>query len=264
MVTLPTPSHAIVRPPSPAYASCLRERPVVIDVDLAVAQHEAYVAALRDAGVTVVMLPALRNAPDGVFVEDTAVVLDTVALVTRPGAPTRRCEVDSTAAALAGRRTVHRMDAPATLDGGDVLRIGGTLVVGLSQRTNREGLARLAEVAAMDGLHVRGVDVGAGLHLKSACTLGGAELLLLHEGAIDRGALRGLPVEIAEVPEAEGANVLAFADRVIVSAAAVRTREALERRGLRTVAVALSEIHAGDGALTCLSLRIGATHGPVA
>lgn len=260
-----TPSHAIVRPPSRAYASCLREQPVAIDVDLAVAQHRGYVAALREAGVEVEVLPALDDAPDGVFVEDTAVVLDTVAVLTRPGAPPRRAEVDSIAAALAGRRAVARMEAPATLDGGDVLRVGDVLVVGLSTRTNAQGLAWLRQVAAVDGIEVVGVALGAGLHLKSACTLGGDGLLLVHPGAIDPEALRALPVELARVPEPQGANVLALADRVLVSAAAPRTRELLEGRGLRTVAVPLSEIHAGDGALTCMSLRFGRPgDGPVA
>lgn len=253
---LVTPSHAIVRPPGSSYSSCLREQPVAIDAELARSQHDGYVAALREAGIVVEVLPELPNAPDGVFVEDTAVVLDSCALVTRPGAPSRRGEVETIAAALEGRREVTIMQAPATLDGGDVLRFDRWLVVGLSRRTNRAGLECLARLAAIDGLEVVAVRVNEGLHLKSACTLAGPEIMLVREADLDLAALARLPLERLAVPEAAGANVLGLADRVIVSSAAPRTAELLERRGLSLRIVELSQIHAGDGALTCLSLRL--------
>lgn len=255
-MTLVTPSHAIVRPPGASYASCMREDPVAIDIALARAQHDGYVAALREAGVVVEVLPELREAPDAVFVEDTAVVLDTCALVTRPGAPSRRAEVATIAAALTGRRALTVMDGTATLDGGDVLRIGRWLVVGLSRRTDRAGVEQLARLARTDGLEVIAVRVNDGLHLKSACSLAGPETLLVREGELELDALAALPVELVPVPEAAGANVLAFADRVLVSSAAPRTAVLLERRGLRPRPVELSQIHAGDGALSCLSLRL--------
>ncbi len=258
-VTLVTPSLAIVRPPGPAYAACLRAQPVPIDVGLAIHEHAGYAAALRDAGVHVEVLSELPGAPDAMFVEDTAVVLDSCALLTHPGAPSRRVEVASIHRALAGRRTLHTMLAPATLDGGDVLRIGRRLFVGLSQRTNRAGLGHLAAVAATDGLEVIAVTMAGGLHLKSVCSLAGPETLLVHGAGIDRAAFAGHSLEVVEVPEAAGANVLAFGDRVLVSAAAPRTAALLEARGLRTVPLALSQIQAGDGALSCLSLRLTTT-----
>jgi dimethylargininase len=255
-MTFATPSLAFVRPPGGAYASCLREHPVAIDVALAWRQHAGYVEALREAGVRVEVLPELPGAPDAMFVEDTAVVLDTCALITHPGAPSRRTEVASIARVLAEHRTLHTMMPPATLDGGDVLRVGRRLLVGLSQRTNRAGLGYLAAVAATDGIEIVAVTVAGGLHLKSACSLAGPETLLVREGRLDRAAIAGLAIECVEVPEDAGANVLAFADRVLVSAAAPRTAALLDARGLRPLSIELSQIHAGDGALSCLSLRL--------
>ncbi|MBC8071983.1 MAG: hypothetical protein IAG13_26885, partial [Deltaproteobacteria bacterium] len=206
---LVTPTRAIVRRPSQCYAACLRHDPRPIDVALAQQQHAGYVQALREAGVVVEELAEL-DSPDACFVEDTAVVLGDRALVTRPGAPSRRGEIDTIAAALEQRVTVVRMTAPATLDGGDVLRCEGALVVGLSTRTNREGLAQLGAVAGAIGLRVVGVEVGAGLHLKSACTLADANTLLVQPGVLAPDALGELELELVEVPEPEGANVLAF------------------------------------------------------
>jgi len=254
-VAIATPTRAIVRRPSSRYAECLRHDPRPIDVALAQAQHRGYVQALRDAGIVVDELPEL-DAPDAVFVEDTAVLLGDRALLTRPGAPARRAELDSIATALDQRELiVVRMSAPATLDGGDVLRCGDTLLVGCSARTNPEGLAQLRAVAGAIGLTVIGVEVRAGLHLKSACSLADAHTLLVDAGCLDLRAIEGLALEPVIVPEALGANVLAFADRVLVSSAAPRTAELLAARGLAPRLVELSEIHAGDGALSCMSLR---------
>jgi len=258
---LATPSHAIVRPPSSSYAACLREHPdPPIDIPLARTQHAGYVAALRDAGIVVDVLAELPDAPDATFVEDTAIVLDTCALVTRPGARTRRAEVASIAAALEGRRTITIMPPPGTIDGGDVMRIGRHLVVGLSQRTDRAGADALAKVAATDDIRVITVDVPSGLHLKSACSVVTPELVVVH-GALGDALRRVLDPSIVllAVPEPTGANVLGLGDRVLVSSAAPRTAELLVARGLRVHTVELSQIHLGDGALSCLSLRFAPT-----
>ena len=257
MPGLATPTHAIVRPPAACYAQCLRHDPRPIDVALARAQHRGYVAALRDAGIAVEVLPEIDH-PDAVFVEDTAVQLGDRALVTLPGAAARHGEIDSIAVALARRVAVTRMREPGRLDGGDVLRCGDTLVVGLSRRTNNDGLAQLAALAREVGLVVVGVEVKDGLHLKSACSLADARTLLVHEGCLDHAALMRLELELVTVPEPAGANVLAFSDRVLVSDAAPRTAELLAARGLAPIALPLSEIHAGDGALSCMSLRFAA------
>jgi len=260
---LVTPTHAIVRRPSASYAACIRDdATTAIDVALARTQHAAYVDALHDAGIHIELLPELPDAPDAIFVEDTAVILDTVALATRPGAPARRVEVASVASVIAPRRALTIMSPPGTLDGGDVMRVGSRLVVGLSQRTDRDGVAALARVAASDRIDVATVELPGGLHLKSACSV------VRHDLVVAYGPLAPLlrpvlepSIELLVVPEPAGANVLGFADRVLVSSAAPRTAELLDARGLTVRMLDLSQIHLGDGALSCLSLRLVAWSG---
>jgi dimethylargininase len=255
------PRKVLVRPVSARYAACLRsDASAVIDVARARAQHAAYVDAIRALGVEVAFVSADDESPDACFVEDTAVVTGPRrAVATRPGAPSRRDEVYAVSAALARELDVHVMDAPATLDGGDVLRVGRRLFVGLSERTNAEGAAALAEVAARDGLEVTTLAVRGGLHLKSACTLAGPDLLLFDPALVtesDLTTLRAAGIATRAVLEPVGANVLALGDAVLVSAAAPRTAQALRDEGRDVRVVDVSEMHKGDGALTCLSLRI--------
>ena len=257
---LTLPARVLVRPVSESYAACLRVAgDAPISVAVARAQHAAYVAAVASAGVPVTVVEPDDQCADACFVEDTAVVTGRHALATRPGAPSRRAEVGPVAQALAPFVTVHAMAAPATLDGGDVLRAGASLYVGLSSRTNREGAARLAEIAAMDGLETHVLHVASGLHLKSACTLVDAETLIYDPAQLDADALaifRASGLTCVAALEPEGANVLALGPHVLASAAAPLTASLLEARGHRVVRVDVSEIHKGDGALTCLSLRI--------
>lgn len=234
---------------------CLRERPEPIDVALARAQHGAYAAALADAGVELRWLPAEDSCPDCVYIEDTALLLGPVALATVPGAPSRRPEVAPVAAALAVQMSVHSMALPATLDGGDVLRAGEHLFVGLSGRTNAGGVQALRDVAEPRGLRVHPVPVTGGLHLKSAITMATPELALLVRGALDPAPFQAAGLEVLAVEEPLGGNVLGLADRVIVSSSAPGTAATLRARGLPVVSVDVSELHKGDGALTCLSLR---------
>ncbi len=234
----------------------MRREPLPIDVGAAREEHARYVEALCDAGVSVVALPPEDSLPDAMFVEDTAVILGERALVTRPGAPSRRAETISIRTALAARLGVVDMQPPAQLDGGDVLRAGDALLVGLSERTNRAGIDVLRALGAELGLVTHVVELSAGLHLKSACSLADEHTLLVHEGAFPLESLRALDVEVLSVSEPAGANVLALADRVLVSAAAPRTADLLARRGRPPVTLELSQVHAGDGALTCLSLRV--------
>jgi dimethylargininase len=256
------PARVFTRAVSARYPGCLRaDASARIDLYLARAQHAGYVATLRALGIVVDVLPTDDDCPDACFVEDTAVVTGTYTIATHPGAPSRRAEVEPVAEVLACHRTVHRMTAPATLDGGDVLRIGSRLFVGLSSRTNREGAEALARVASQDGLEVVQLSVRDGLHLKSACSLASASLLLYDPrlmGDAELSALRACGVELAPVSEPAGANVLAVGDAVLVSAAAPGTAGALQARGLDVRIVDVGEFHKGDGALTCLSLRVPA------
>jgi dimethylargininase len=242
---------ALVRPVPASYDRCLRSNPVPIDVARARRQHQAYVEALRACGREVVVLETLDDMPDSVFVEDPVVVLDRFAVLTRPGAPSRRGEGATMLGAL-GAYEVERMEAPAQLDGGDVLRIGARLFVGMSDRTNREGFAFLEAVARRDGIEAVPVPVRRGLHLESVCTRLGEGVIGLFD-RVDRDVFESRGIETLDAPEEMGANVLDLGSRVIVSAAAPRTAEIA---GDRALIVDVGELHKGDGGLTCLSVHL--------
>ncbi len=257
---LSTPARVLVRALSESYADCLRvDAAAPISVSRARAQHDAYVAAVTAAGIPITVVDADDLRPDACFIEDTAVVTGRHAVATRPGAPSRRDEVPPVAKALAAFVTVHAMNAPETLDGGDVLRCGDALYVGLSSRTNRDGAKRLAEVAALDGLQTHLLQVPSGLHLKSACTLVDARTIVYDPAALDAAALgvfRAHGFDCLAAPESTGANVLALGTRLLVSSAAPRTAALLRAQGRDVVVLDVTELHKGDGALTCLSLRL--------
>lgn len=247
---------AITREVSPSIASCelthVPRRP--IDLDLARAQHDSYVACLHELGCHVVALPTEPELPDAVFVEDTAVVLDEVAVLTRPGAPSRRREVPSVAQALAPFRPLVHVVAPATLDGGDVMRVSRRIFVGLTGRSSREGVEQLASLATPLGYEVVAVPVKGCLHLKSAVTPVAADTLLLNPAWVDRAAFTGLDIVEVDPGEPHAANALLVGASVIYPSTFPRTRKELERRGIDVRPVDLSELAKAEGAVTCCSL----------
>jgi len=231
---------------------------VAIDVVLAEAQHACYEHALRDAACEVRRLPALPDAPDGVFVEDTALLLDGQAIMTRPGIPSRALEVESTAAALAQFMPIHRL-ARGHLDGGDVLRVAHTLYVGRSARTDDEGIATLREAAGRLGFAVVPVTMGPCLHLKSAVTWLGPDAacqatLLLNPAWIDVAPFGDLHRMEVDPGEPWAANTLRLGDRLLVSASYPRTNASLAARGYDLRVLDVSELQKAEAALTCLSL----------
>jgi dimethylargininase len=254
------PSRVIAREVSRSFEGCLRsDTSQPIEIEAARRQHAAYVSLVRSLGITVDVLPADDACPDSCFIEDTAVITGAHGVLTCPGAEPRRAEVGPVGAWLEGRLELHRMMFPATLDGGDVLRIGRWLFVGLSTRTNAEGARYLAGAAAHDGLEIVPLTVGEGLHLKSACSIADGATLVYTPGVIDEDALtsfRAAGLVCVAVPEPAGANVLALGNVVLVSAAAPGTAAVLRERGLDVRILDVSEMHKADGALTCLSLRI--------
>ena len=228
-----------------------------IDVELARSQHARYVAALREAGLAIIELPPLDHHPDACFVEDCALVAGDIALITRSAAPSRAGEADSIAEALAATHRVARTHAPATIDGGDCLRIGRTWFIGRSARTNAEGAQRVREVFGPLGDTVIEVPVHGFLHLKCVASRIDECTALVAEGSVDLGLFGD--VETVTIPRAESyaANAVVVNGTAIVAAGYPHARVALERRGLRIVELALGEIAKADGSLTCMSILLG-------
>jgi dimethylargininase len=225
-----------------------------IDVAKAIAQHQAYEDCLARLGVRIVSLPAEPELPDAVFVEDPAVVVDEVAVISIMGAPSRWPEANSLAEALSRYRPIKFLVEPATLDGGDVLRAGRSVFVGLSQRTNREGIAQLSEMLRVYDYEVQPVEVRGCLHLKSACSYLGHDTILVNRSLIDVEQFRGF--ELLDVPDEEpgAANTLLVQDVVIIPASFPKTRALLEQRGFRVQAIDLSELQKAEAGVTCTSL----------
>jgi dimethylargininase len=223
------PIIALTRDVSPSIAHCeltfLERSP--LDPAVARAQHDDYERCLAGAGCVVQRVGACPERPDSVFIEDIAVVFDELAIITRPGAESRRVETPAVAEAVAHYRPVRRIEPPGTLDGGDVLQVGRTVFVGSSSRTNAAGIAQLRCTLRPLGYDVRQIEVRGCLHLKSAVTAASHELLLVNRAWIPGAELTGFALVDVHPEEPDGANVLRLADRVLAAAAFPRTRQRL-------------------------------------
>jgi dimethylargininase len=225
-----------------------------IDDALALAQHAAYCDALRTLGAEVITLGANREMPDAVFVEDTAIVLDELAVMMSMGAASRRGEPPAIEAALAPYRRIERVVLPATIDGGDVVRANKALYVGLSPRTNEAAVHRLSEILAPYRYSVTGIPVHGCLHLKTACSALPGGRFLVNADWID---VSPLPQDkLVSVPNDEpwAGDVLVVENSVIVSDAFPATIALLRSLGLHVVPVSVSEFAKAEGGVTCLSL----------
>ena len=228
-----------------------------IDIDVARAQHERYESALRAAGADVTRLSDRDDLPDAVFVEDTAVVFDEIAVLTRPGMESRRAEVDSVREALAAHRTLATIEAPATLDGGDVLVLDRDVLVGLTPRTNILGVQRLRAILAPLGYEVRAAPVRGCLHLKSAVTRAGTRTLVANPSWVDPALMPGWDVVPVDAREPHAANVLWLGGTTIVAESFERTNASLGRAtDSELVTVPASELAKAEGGVTCCSLII--------
>jgi dimethylargininase len=249
--------RALVRRPSPRLAEGLLthlER-VPVDVDLAKQQWAGYVAALHAEGWETVEVPPSQDCPDSVFVEDTVVMYADLAVITRPGADQRKPETAGTEQTLRelGYRIAH-IEAPGTLDGGDVLKHDGTVWVGLGGRTNQAGADQLARHLEPLGAQVVGVPLTKVLHLKSAVTALPDGTVVGFEELVDDPTVWS---RFLAVPEEPGAHVVLLDEgTVLMSASAPRTRQVFEARGLRVVAVDMTEFEKLEGCVTCLSVRL--------
>ena len=225
-----------------------------IDIDAARSQHAEYRRALADCGARVITLPPLDELPDAVFVEDAAIVLDEVALLLPMGVESRRGEPREVAGELARWRRVARLPAGCRAEGGDVVRLGRTLYVGRTGRTDAAGIRALFAAAATRGYRVIPVAVTGCLHLKSACTALDEETILVNPDWVDVSAFESeRAIEVA-ADEPGAANALAVGSSVLLQAGYPRTAERVTRAGFAVRAVAVGELAKAEGSLTCLSL----------
>lgn len=251
---------AFTRAVSPRIAECalthFDRQPIVLE--RAARQHAAYEEALGDAGFEVVRLPELRNDPDAVFVEDTAILLGDHAVITRPGAESRAGEAKSTAAGLEPYFTLHYLDE-GVLDGGDVLRIGERLYVGQSSRTDAAGTRALADLVAPLGYEVVPVELGRCLHLKTAVTFAGHDgsgrpTVLVNPSWVDPALFAATEALHVAAGEPMAANAVRAGDRLIIAAGSPKTAGMLRDRGFMVVELNLSELQKAEAGGTCMSL----------
>jgi dimethylargininase len=247
---------AITRGVSPRFNECELTRidRTPIDLDVAGAQHHQYEQTLERLGVRIHHLPAEVGMPDSVFVEDAAVVFEEVAIITRPGAKSRRAETESIEKTLAPYRRTVRVDAPGLLDGGDILRLGKTVYAGISARSNRGAIEQMQSVLGPYGYSVRGVPITQCLHLKSAVTQAGEGILLINPAWVDKSHFVGWEFVEVDPEEPAAANILSLPGGAIYPSHFPRTRGRLESAGIPLALVDATEVAKAEGAVTCCSL----------
>ena len=247
---------AITRAVSPAIVNCelsFIDRQA-IDLVTAQEQHLAYENLLGKLGARVISLPAEPDLPDSIFVEDPAIVLDELAVILPLGTESRRREAPSLAQAVAKFRKLETISLPGTLEGGDVLRIGGKLFVGLTQRSNAAGIRQLAAICAPHNYQVIAVPVTGCLHLKSAVTHLGRNTLLANRAWFDAAPLAGHDWIDVDPAEPHAANALALAGTIVFPASFPRTRARIEAHGFSVTSLDISELQKAESGLTCSSL----------
>jgi dimethylargininase len=249
---------AITRQISPRFNECeithIERTP--IDLHIARAQHEKYIQALKSLGCDTLELAAEPDLPDSVFVEDAAFILPEVAVITRPGADSRKPETESIARALSPLHRLVHLREPATLDGGDVLVLGKRIFVGLSTRSNQESIDQLNELLAEYGYFTIGVQMHDCLHLKTAVSRLDDSTLLINKNWLDIHHFNGFHLIEVHPDEPFAANCLPVGDSVIYPTSFPKTCARLEEAGYRVLTVNVSELAKAEGAVTCCSLII--------
>jgi dimethylargininase len=247
---------ALTRPVSAALANCELTHLArsTIDVSVAREQHRAYETVLETLGCTLVRVPEAPDLADSVFVEDTAIVLDELGIITRPGAASRRPELDAVAEALARYRSLCWIQPPGTVDGGDVFVVGRRLFVGRSGRTDVEGIRQLRTIVAPFRYEVHVVEVHDCLHLKTAVTPVADATLLVQPKWVDVRQFSDFDLIEIDPREAFAANALRIGDAVLHAAEFPRTLERLAERGFAVTSVPASELAKAEGGVTCCSI----------
>ncbi|UCC72629.1 MAG: dimethylargininase [Gemmatimonadota bacterium] len=252
----PSGAHAIVRgvPATFDRAIIPHETTKPIDVARAREQHERYCQVLEDVGLSLIRIAADDRFPDCCFVEDTALVLGDKAVITAPGAESRRGETAAVERTLRDLKVVQHIRPPATLDGGDVLRIDDRLYVGLTRRTSRAAVRQLQAILSGGGYEIVPVEVSGILHLKSACTHLGGDVVAYLPGHVDESVFTSYRRIAVSRGEAQAANCLSMNGVVLVPVGAPETRERIELAGFETLEIDISEAHKAGGGLTCSSI----------
>ena len=247
---------AVTRAVSPQMAACqLTHVPrVPIDIDLAVKQHAAYERTLERLGCKIHRLSAGADMPDSVFIEDTAVVLDEISIIMRPGAASRQEETAAVEEWLKHRILIARIEPPATMDGGDVMVVGRSIFVGASSRTNRAGLDQFRTIVEHFGYTMAVVEVHGCLHLKSAVSVAGEDTLLINPRWVPPDRFGAYKLVTVHPEEPRAANVVCVRDDLVYSDGYPRTLERLVDASARVTTVDVSELAKAEGAVTCCSL----------
>lgn len=248
-------THAVTASLARCELTFLARQP--IDVAKATLQHGAYCELLSACGAEVQTVSVSPEHPDAVFVEDAVVVLDEIAIATVMGTPARRSEVERLVPIVAEHRAIERIELPATLEGGDVLRIGRVLYVGESPRTNAAGIEALRRIASRHGYRVIAVPVHGCLHLKTACTALDAGTVLANPAWFDVRPFSDMKIVAVAPGEPFAANVLHLGGVLCASAAHPRTLANLRSLGYRVRSVDIAELEKAEAGMTCLSVVIG-------
>ena len=249
-------THAIARLPGANFDLGLTSADLgAPSYPLILKQHQAYLHALAQLGPEIILLDEEPDFPDAYFVEDAAIVTPRVAVITRPGAPSRRGEEQTIEPVLQQYRPIVRIEEPGTLDGGDVLMVENHFFIGSSLRTNLEGAAQLIEALKTYGHSAEVVPVDAGLHLKSSVNYLGEDMLLVTQAVADTpGFARYRRIEV-HPDEEYAANTLRANEGLLTPKGYPRTLEQLSRLGIKVIELEVSEVRKMDGGLTCMSLR---------
>ena len=250
-------THAIARQPAANAGEGLTTAGLgAPDIERMLTQHRDYVRILESLGLKVTLLDAHESFPDGCFVEDTAVVTPEVAVITRPGAPSRRGEEAAIEPLLSEHRPIARIVAPGSVDGGDILVMGDRVLIGLSARTNDEGARQLTDILEAEGMRCIALATGDGLHLKSSVNALGDDRMLVTQEFSTRAELDEFERVLIPADESYASNSLWVNGRIIVPAGFPATRELINGIGIETIETPVSEFRKMDGGLTCLSIRL--------
>ncbi|TVR15091.1 MAG: dimethylargininase [Balneolaceae bacterium] len=249
---------ALTRAISPLLGECelTHLQRSVIDIKKAQNQQKEYENALENMGYTIRRVPDIPHLPDGVFVEDAAVVFPEIGIITRPGAKSRRPETESVAAVLSEYRDLKTITAPGTLDGGDVLTLGKQVFVGISERTNTKAIQQFVDFLKPYGYSVTGIPVTKCLHLKTAIAVIDNDLLLINPEWIDESLFPGYRCEYVSESEPYGANVIRKDNWALCPKAFTNTAEWLQKQGYDVIALDQSELAKAEAGLTCCSILV--------